>query len=445
VVDDTLTGETDALGNIRTGNEMHVTWQNAADPGDPSRPREVGFYRVQMQVSYPGQVGEIGTPIDDADSGQGSALGWQCPQRGLAIHDLVWKHRPILHVHSLEVGLPNNINEFVRESMLKQWTAGVQVPVVPFPVLPPTSTDFFFDLFKDSHVSGGSLNDYSPEDYAVLSTDAEAVTMYHSTSGGRVGEGVETADFVFIQFFMFENFSTISHTPIPTLTYPTVYHEGDLEYVQMVLRIKEPSAPGLKSWWLGPMAATASQHLWAQTLLWSRYDGSPCSEAHMQTHVEHEMNGRFGVYVALGSHATFFASDPKVCTANVFDAVGGGIYLGNSRVLQADCNLVPAGPFPTGEYYDSTSPLRDGEVEYLLKPLEQEQWLDEFGGRWGFFEIDDPWALTNGPAGPPTRAALREAEDPDPVVLLEQPCRLHNLGILRSLEEGVRIDDCRSD
>ena len=54
----------------------------------------------------------------------------------------------------------------------------------------------------------------------------------------------------------------------------------------------------------------------------------------------------------------------------------------------------------------------------------------------------DPNSFSNGPAGPPSRAAL--TEDDDPVVLLTEPCRLHNLARKISQMSELCIVECES-
>jgi hypothetical protein len=146
-----------------------------------------------------------------------------------------------------------------------------------------------------------------------LRTDPGEYAIYHSVSRGN-----ETQDYIFLQFWMFENYSTGSHFPEIVSGYPTVVHEGDIEYMQTTVRLEPPGATDSKSDWFMPIAVTASQHYYAQTLRyyaqtlrWLPDDGSPAGQAHTQTHVEHGANKGPVIYVAQGSHAKGTASRPS--------------------------------------------------------------------------------------------------------------------------------------
>ena len=107
-----------------------------------------------------------------------------------------------------------------------------------------------------------------------------------------------------------------------------------------------------------------------------------------------------------------------------------------AKVYDSDCQCVGYSSF------DRAAPASSEEVPTRLIPLFNEIWMDEFGGRWGYYLRDEPEAMTNGPFGPPHRAA--RAPNGSPVNLRFEPCRLHNLAILRTLEEEVHIDGCPS-
>ncbi len=443
-IGDPLPGELDGTGKPKTGDLLHVKWPGADDPENQGKPRDIGFYRVQMVVKYAGLDLPVLTPISDGNDGQGEPIGWQCPEHGLAFQDLVWKHRPEIHVvDQLEPGVPSTVTEFMSSdaSRLKEWQTGLPEPVEhdPLPATPPQSISFFFDLFDDDVPSTGDLEDdfndiYGPTQEPrlnTLRTDAGEEAVYFSVSHGQ-----ETSEYLFLQYWMFENFSTGSIFSWFG-AYPNVFHEGDIEYVQVAIPIT--GAPGQRSAWLIPSAVTASQHYYAQTLGWAPEDGSVTAQAHEQLHVQHELNERFVTYVALGSHATFLVSDNRICIpCSPSDAV-----LGNDAVYRGDCTCSGV-----GWAYDVTAPSVLGPVDYRLLSLEatpEQDWLRDFGGRWGFLDQEDPSAMDNGPAGPSHRAALRVQEDSDPVNLRTQPCRLHNLAIVRPFEEDLRIDECRQD
>ena len=197
------------------------------------------------------------------------------------------------------------------------------------------------------------------------------------------------------------------------------------------MRLVSPGNPDQKAGWLTPFAATASQHYYGQTLRWLAEDGSPADQAHLQTHVEHTSNERPKIFIAQGSHATFFSEDPEICIPCFFLP---SPRLGNTKVYDADCTCVGYSAF------DNTAPASLDGISFQLIGLSEEVWLTEFGGRFGYLEYDDPEGTGNGPPGPLHRSA--HAPDGSPVSLLNEPCRLHNLAILRTVDQEVLIDDC---
>ncbi len=109
--EDHLDGETDG-GSYKTGDNLHVTWSPELFDQDS----DPGFYRVQLEVYVDGQTEPIcQTSVDDADT---STPGWQCPRDALAVHDLVWKHRPLVYLGTGEVVGPP-LDPF--DSIVKPW------------------------------------------------------------------------------------------------------------------------------------------------------------------------------------------------------------------------------------------------------------------------------------------------------------------------------------
>jgi hypothetical protein len=68
----------------------HVVWNDVREKDGNFR--EAGFYVVQLEVTIEGRT--IKTPIGDAEI----APGYQCKDRCLVIHDLVYKHRPVVYM-----------------------------------------------------------------------------------------------------------------------------------------------------------------------------------------------------------------------------------------------------------------------------------------------------------------------------------------------------------
>ena len=394
----TLDGEKDASGDFKTGDNLHTNWTPSVTLADD----HPGFYRVQLEVYVDGQTEPIcQTSIDDADT---STPGWQCPQDCLAIHDLTWKHRPLVHVHEDEIGSPSSIVEFTVESgdstgpRVKEWTGGGTPTVHPAGTI-PTSVNSFWDLFFDDEVTDGDLSGFSAAERAILATDAGEETVYHSANTE------DANNFVFLQFWMFENFSQRPFGIPFDLDPPNVQHEGDMEHCQIAVRLSDSADASLKAKWVVPFGATASQHYYAQTLKWDINDGSAPANAHSQEHVEHTDN-RLAIYVALGAHATYFAADGDIEVPDV-----GGV-LGTQQ--QYD-------PNPEGAY-DVSGPA--DEIEYDLMHVD-DVLLGSFEGRWGYLINGDPDSFSNGPSGPPHRAA--HASGGAEVILKTRPQDLHNM------------------
>lgn len=120
-----------------------------------------------------------------------------------------------------------------------------------------------------------------------------------------------------------------------------VYHEGDWEMMQVAVKIDVVTKK------LIPEGATASQHFYGQTLLWDI--------------VEKSNKYNPVIYIAAGSHATYFSSGD-------FDTRLLGLYLG----------------FVTPN--DWTTPTKKKPDQYTLQPFEPfgvtpSWWL--WGGHWG--------------------------------------------------------------
>jgi hypothetical protein len=393
-----LDGVKDADGNYRTGDNLHTNWTASVDLAED----HPGFYRLQLSVSVEGQgAPALETSIADAD---GATPGWQCPQDCLAVHDLVWKHRPVVHVHEDEIGLPSSIVEFMVESgdatgaRVKEWIDSGSPTVHPTGTI-PTSINSFWDLFFDDKVTGGDLSDYTASQIAVLTTDSGEETVCHSA------DTTDADNFVFLQFWMFENFSRRPFGIFGMPFNPNVQHEGDMEHCQIAVRLADPSDLSLKAKWVTPFGATASQHYYAQTLKWDLHDGSSPANAHSQEHVEH-VNNRLAIYVALGAHATYFAGDANI---EVPDVNG---HLGTQQ--QYD-------PNPEGAY-DISAPAV--EIDYELVHVD-DILLGTFNGRWGYLLNGNPDSFSNGPSGPPHRSA--HTASGNVVNLRNQPRTLHNL------------------
>ncbi len=377
-----LDGEKNA-GGYRAGDGLHITWTPETDGLAEDHP---GFYRLQLAVSVEGHGAPVlETSIADADD---ATPGWQCPQDCLAVHDLVWKHRPIIHCHPDDLGRPSNLDRFLANvgGHTKELAGNAIITNTP-PAMPGT-VNTFYDLFDDNRATIGDLSDFTAAQRTnVLSTAAGAETVYHTAvpPGGTGGAPTHT----FLQYWMFYNFSTRMFGLIWPFDddSPDVQHEGDVEHCQIAVRLKDPARPGKKAAWITPFGATASQHYYAQTLLWDLNDGSAAANSHVQTHVEHQ-NNRLVIYVARGAHATYFVADNAIPVPVIASQ-----YLGTQTMYDATAYTL----------YDLT--VTGVVTSYALRHIAPE--LKTFNGRNGFFNpaLTGLSANENGPAGLPRRAA----------------------------------------
>jgi len=427
-----LEGEKNGQGTFKTGDGLHVAWTTVKDEEGKFRP--FGFYRLKLKATF--GTGEAPivcmTPVNDADAhmaedDEEKIPGWQTPQRGLSVQDLVWKHRPILHVHEDEdgqgndrvAGFPTTVERFIQESGddIDRFDDDCNIVEGPAPgQRVAADTQSFYDLLQDEQATTGDLDDFTQaQRNNVLSSAPGTETIHHSA----VRDDEEAKNFTFLQYWMFMNFSRrpFGIADIPFVQFdPNVQHEGDVEHVQITIRHALPDDKDtdvdestLKKFWLLPFAATASQHFYAQTIRWDIRDGSQADDAHRQSFVEHE-NQRLVIYIALGAHATYFAQDADIDVPDVDARLG--------TMEQYD-------PTPNRAFDDANSATR---TEYKLLSLEN-SFLGTFQGRWGFFTCENPDGPTepNGPPGPPNRFALDENNNM--VVLIDEPKMLHNLTI----------------
>jgi len=266
-------------------------------------------------------------------------------------------------------------------------------------------------LLSDNTVISNDLEDLSKKLRDAIGSAPGTTTIHHSS----VRDDTEAKNFTFLQYWMFMNFSR-SPFGIPFGFSGNVFHEGDVEHLQITVRHALPDdqeteqdESKLKKFWLLPFAATASQHFYAQTLKWDIRNGKKAKNAHSQSFVEHK-NQRLAIYIALGAHATYLAEDDKIDVPDFNARLG--------TVEQYDAS--PNGAF---DKVDSTT-----KTEYSLLSLEN-SFLGTFKGRWGFFVCDEAGSPTekNGPPGPPNRFALDMGDKK--VILIREPKKMHNLTI----------------
>ena len=404
-----LDGEVDG-GSYKTGDNLHVTWS----PNLFDQDSDPGFYRVQLEVYVAGQTEPIcKTSIDDADI---STPGWQCPQDALAVHDLVWKHRPVVYLGTGEVvGPPQDpFNSIVRPWMRHKNGMDKLDPdsdtseITP----PPTYNDFGSLTSADTENilwrSESTANPYFDiHDDHLQATAADGVLWHYTPLDA--GASLKHNNYAFIQFWMYEPSShgVFNNTGVGS---NQLTHEGDWEMCQFTIRLKNPDDPHTKKYWVDPFAATASQHYYGQTLLWDRNHNGPAAVD--QNYVLHENDGnRVNIFIAENAHATYFRGG--IIDTDIFKGCGTQVQYNNTGMFGYD-RVVPA---------SSPTPMA------ILRL--QDSYIYDWSGEWGqTYSMEFLWWTVKRFAGP--RSPLfREAqiEDGNPsshLSLATDPEAFHN-------------------
>ncbi|NLD94508.1 MAG: hypothetical protein GX639_17765 [Fibrobacter sp.] len=294
----TIPGKKDAKGNFQKGKSIDVTWDAAEIDGSIAN---VGFYRIQLEVKIKGYSQTLKTEIDDADN---RMPGWQCPQTCLAVHDLIWKHRPRVFVHAgndingSNSDYPIHPDDFIAESglLLKDNNPGgilISDPATPDAMLLNSTQNNYLDLKNGNGLDNQVTN-------RALLTNTPTVLFSTNTEDSR--------SHIFLQFWFFSSWSSAVTAP------DVAHHEGDIEYCQIAItkkdqRYRDENEGELKRDWVAPLAVFASQHYYGQTLSWDRVTENDVPSNHrVQTVVTHIEN-RPNVFIARGTHATYFCGD----------------------------------------------------------------------------------------------------------------------------------------
>jgi len=242
---------------------------------------------------------------------------------------LASKYEPILHFASGEKFFSTDVNYHIANSKLYKKTGDTNILI-------------------DSSPTTASIAQYTTEFYFLNNSlgDFEEITQDYTQKRGSYGDKIyahvtSEAGFIVIQYWFFYAFNP------GTLN----QHQGDWEMIEIVLDSTE-----------APQYAVYSQHHAGQRAEWNdveKLDG---------THPR--------VYVALGSHASYFRSYQGKIGAES-DTVG------NAYTLKPeDLEVVMLGEKGTGNH----PPAQD--------------WL-EFGGRWGnWARLIDASVGSAGPSGP---------------------------------------------
>lgn len=403
------------------GPGRYVEW----DARSGGQYRNAGYYRAELEVRI--ESLECKTPIDDADT---EYPGWQCPQKGLGIHDLIWKHRPVVHMGAQEEVAPKGPcypfdpgvighgsqeapNYRLREGGSEAWgtepnysewgefplpAANFSDESYRYPVLqasanhPPTA-DHAIDMFGQDE--GGLAGDEP-----IIQEGVPVLLGYHG-----IPEPGGTNNHVFIHWWMYE---TASYAPYGS---PGAFvHDADWEMLQLCIELQATSDPSSKARWLEPWAATASQHYYGQTLAWRRDKegsgtGAPLTREN-QRYVRHSgsAGNRILVYIAENAHATYFQSGE--IDVDVDAQTGTQCQYDNNPELAYDACQAPL--VPLDEYPVISLVGKDGAGIY------------DWAGRWG---THHDWGLTiSGPAFREANPNIVIANDP---VTFHNRCRKH--------------------
>ena len=256
-----IPGKESTPGNFEKGDNLHVKWLAPLSIAET----HPGFYRLELQVELDGLSTPLRTRIADTDIVE---PGWQSPKKASGVHDLAWKHRPIIYIHSDEFSGPVDVNIMMDHADL------ISSSTTPDPVVETSPLDF------------GMLSNHDDNDfYQDIENDFRDSSMGTKMvfSRGKIQD-----QHVFLQYWHFEPSSST-----PELL--TFFHEGDWEMFQVAINTNTPSVK--------PMAVSASQHFYGQTIRWDSIGNGPNSQD--QDYVE-KVGYRPKVYIARETHATYF-------------------------------------------------------------------------------------------------------------------------------------------
>lgn len=267
---------------------------------------------------------------------------------------LLRTYQPVLVFHPNELFRPRKVQSFVEDSELEQFvgTSPSQLPldaywtvVDPDPEpgeLPPVTASAFY-----------RLDQIDCEADAPLAGQSCYAAAWREGSGGDAlyGRVVRTGDRIVLQYWLFyyDNPLILPATPSGTFWQS---HEGDWEVVNVVLGLDET-----------PLEAAYSQHCSGQRKAWAGVATSPAGSTHPIA------------YVALGSHANYFAPGAGPL---------GAIPI-NPACIPAS---VPPLPFIVDQVRDGSNdgaivgPPGSGVEGATIHQIEGQVW-SAFGGRWG--------------------------------------------------------------
>jgi hypothetical protein len=285
----------------------------------------------------------------------------------------------VLVFHPSELFRPTKVESFIADSQLEQFvgTSTAQLPLDAFwrvvdadpepGGLPPVQPGVFFRLNQSG----------CEADAPLAGRDCYAAAWDEGSGGAAVyGRVVRTATRVVLQYWLFyyDNPLVLPATPFGTFWQS---HEGDWELVNVVLDADER-----------PVEAAYSQHCSGQTKAWAAVEKSPAESTHPVA------------YVALGSHANYFAP-------------GGGplgaIPIKAACIPPALARALPSLPFlhVVDQVVDGSNvgavvgPPGSGVEAATIHHIEDTAW-SAFGGAWG----ESEYLFTPIPLGPARAGAI---------------------------------------
>ena len=295
---------------------------------------------------------------------------------------LLRTYQPVLVFHPNELFRPTKVQSFVEDSELERFvgSSALQLPldafwtvVDPDPEpgeLPPVTPGVFYRLDQtgceaDSTLAGQSC-------YAAA---------WREGSGGDAmyGRVVRTDTRIMLQYWVFYYDNPLILPPTPFGSF-WQSHEGDWEVVNVILGPDE-----------SPLEAAYSQHCSGQRKAWSGVTKSPAGSSHPVA------------YVALGSHANYFAPGAGAL---------GAVPINPACIPSS----LPPLPFPVVDQVRDGSgvgavvgPPGSGVDGATIHEIEGQTWSG-FGGRWGESEyFFTPVAFPGVPANSAVPVGLAPA------------------------------------
>ncbi len=328
--------------------------------------------RFQLEVTYSNVTEKIlvtnRTDIADAES----LIGWQCPQECLAVHNLVYKHRPVIFMGSGETIAINGPVHPLDEKIISEYRLRNELGgkvTIKYGDYNDIKTDNVLSLLENYNAKNYYLQMKGyDEAEEVIDDDGEQPLPCHEspvTIGCHLIENQDvrsTPNHIFIQYWMYY---TASYRPKKTFMTAQFTHDGDWEMVQFCVNINTHKKK--KTDWFLPFAVTGSQHYYGQTLGW-KLGVSSSKSAKKQRFVTTQDDGnRPEIFVAENTHATYFRNG-KI-DSYVFGKLGTQVQYDNS---------------PNAGYDEVSTSLTE-VAKFDLYPLYTNSFLCNWEGFWGGF------------------------------------------------------------